>query len=208
MRQNFYSLTPASQASKRAGSIKIEAEHCTEIIPGNLCCVYPVLCNFSGSAACFFPPFLVCEICGNSSKEQFCLPSQTTSVNRDHPGAGNWRFSVIFPSGFLRTDRSWVCFNMSPRVLDRTFKVSSSPNPSSNVPPPSLGSYRAKARPRAGSAGSLPRLPSAPGLRHGQELQVLLAGSSTSQAEVSVPGAAGLRQPGCPRAHVGRRWVT
>lgn len=153
-----------------------------------------------------FSPFLVCEICGTRAKEQFCLPSQTTSVNRHHPAAGNWRFSVILHIKIFQ-DGSCVCFHMSPRVLQRTFKVRWSPKPSSNAPPPAPGSDRAKARPRAGSAGSLRRLPQLPVFATVRSRRFRSRAAQPPKQKRLSRGLQ-LRQTGCPRGHVGRRRVT
>lgn len=154
-----------------------------------------------------FSPFLVCEICGTRAKEQFCLPSQTTSVNRHHPAAGNWRFSVILPIR-VSEDRWILCvFSHVAPSFRQNIQSQMVSKAVIECSPASAGLRQGKGQ-ASGWKRGLPTPPSsAAGLRHGQEPQVPLASSSTSQAEASVPGLQ-LRQTGCPRGHVGRRRVT
>lgn len=166
-----------------------------------------VLCNFSGSAACFFLPFQYARFVELGQRSSFASLHKPQVLTGIIPLLEIGVSALFCLSGFLRTDGSCVCFHMSPRVLQRTFKVRWSPKPSSNAPPPAPGSDRAKARPRAGSAGSLRRLPQLPVFATVRS-RGFRSRAAQPPKQKRLSRGLQLRQTRCPRGHVGRRRVT
>lgn len=135
----------------------------------------------SGCKVHFSYPVLVVKVYGSRAKWHFCLLlSQRASVNRDHPGGRNWSLNVWFACQYF--SRQSVCVFVCPKFI-QDIKSQLSPKSSWSVPrqPCAPAEQGLGLEALAPNPACLPALC----LHCGQELQVLLAGSSTPAAEDS-----------------------